>query len=179
MGSPTAERNSTRNENMELDTTDDQDMAGDLATQELKARIARLEDEAHTLRLENKDLLQTMDDLSGNLFGIFRFKDSDSDINFYTGFPNYQTLHACYNFLNPGQNGENIVYVTSGMDNCLTPTNNQDAAGNKPGRRRKLSTLDEFFMVLVRMRLGLFELDLARALKRMGGETSTCPLCDA
>ena len=89
MGSPTAERNSTRNENMELDTTDDQDMAGDLATQELKARIARLEDEAHTLRLENKDLLQTMDDLSGNLFGIVRFEDSDSDINFYTGFPNY------------------------------------------------------------------------------------------
>ena len=33
--------------------------------------------------------------------------------------------------------------------------------GNKPGGRRKLSTLDEFFMVLVRMRLGLFELDLA------------------
>ena len=161
MGSPTAERNSTRNENMELDTTDEQDMAGDLATQELKARIARLEDEAHTLRLENKDLLQTMDDLSGNLFEIVRFEDSDSDINFYTGFPNYQTLHACYNFLNPGQNGENIVYVTSGMDDCLTPTNNQDAAGNKPGRRRKLSTLDEFFMVLVRMRLGLFELDLA------------------
>ena len=33
--------------------------------------------------------------------------------------------------------------------------------GNKPDRRRKRSTLDEFFMVLVRMRLGLFELDLA------------------
>ena len=27
--------------------------------------------------------------------------------------------------------------------------------------RRKLGTMDEFFMVLVRMRLGLFELDLA------------------
>ena len=33
--------------------------------------------------------------------------------------------------------------------------------GNKPGRLRKISTLDEFFMVLVRLRLGLFELDLA------------------
>lgn len=30
-----------------------------------------------------------------------------------------------------------------------------------PGRRRKLSTLNEFFMVLVRRRLGLFELDVA------------------
>ena len=30
-----------------------------------------------------------------------------------------------------------------------------------PGRRRKLGTMDEFFMVLVRMRLGSFEHDLA------------------
>ena len=97
-------------------------------------------------------------------FGIAKFKDSDSDINFYTGFPNYQTLVTCYNFLNPGENGENIVYNTSANDNLTFPTpnsNNQENPGNKPGRRRKLSSLDEFFMVLVRMKLGLFELDLA------------------
>ena len=97
-------------------------------------------------------------------FGKAKFKDSDSDINFYTGFPNYQILVTYYNFLNPGENGENIVYNTSANDNLTFPTpnsNNQENPGNKPGRRRKLSSLDEFFMVLVRMRLGLFELDLA------------------
>ncbi|RMX53243.1 hypothetical protein pdam_00024395, partial [Pocillopora damicornis] len=55
--------------------------------------------------------LKNVDELLESQFGIIRFKDSDSDINFYTGFPNYKTLLACYNLLNPGENGENIVYV--------------------------------------------------------------------
>ena len=37
-------------------------------------------------------------------------------INFFTAFPNYQTLLTCYNFLNPGTNGENIAYVSSVTD---------------------------------------------------------------
>ena len=40
----------------------------------------------------------------------------------------------------------------------------------KQGRKRKLSTLNEFFMVLVRLRLGLFEQDLAH---RFGVHKST------
>ena len=99
---------------------------------------------ALTCRLENKELLKMVDDLARNVFGIAQFKDSDSDINFYTGFPNHQTLMACYKFLSPGENGENIVYVTSSTDDSFTPTNSQEILGNKPGRRRKLSTLDEF-----------------------------------
>ncbi|CAH3044816.1 unnamed protein product, partial [Pocillopora meandrina] len=55
--------------------------------------------------------LKNVDELLESQFGIIRFKDSDSDINLYTGFPNYKTLLACYNLLNPGENGENIVYV--------------------------------------------------------------------
>lgn len=163
MYSPTAE---SLSQNMELSTDI---LPGDTCIQieELQAQIAKLEEETKTLRLENKDLLKTVDELVGNQFGIVKFKDSDSDISFYTGFPNYQTLLACYNFLNPGEHGENIVYVTSSNDDFLTPLNNQR---NKPGRRRKLSTLDEFFMVLVRMRLGLFELDLAH---RFGVHVST------
>lgn len=163
MYSPTAE---SLSQNMELSTDI---LPGDTCIQieELQAQIAKLEEETKTLRLENKDLLKTVDELVGNQFGIVKFKDSDSDISFYTGFPNYQTLLACYNFLNPGEHGENIVYVTSSNDDFFTSLNNQR---NKPGRRRKLSTLDEFFMVLVRMRLGLFELDLAH---RFGVHVST------
>ena len=130
---------------------------------ELRLYISRLEAERESL-LENNNLSNTVDELVRDQFGIAKFKDSDSDINFYTGFPNYQTLVTCYNFLNPGENGENIVYNTSANDNLTFPTpnsNNQENPGNKPGRRWKLSSLDKFFMVLVRMRLGLFELDLA------------------
>ena len=131
---------------------------------ELRAHIARLEQETSTLQVENKRLLETVDELLAGQFGITKFKDSDSDVNFYTGFPNYQTLLACYEFLNPGENGQNIVYVTSLNDDLEFSTLSSDfdgTRGNKPGRRRKLGTMDEFFMVLVRMRLGLFELDLA------------------
>jgi len=106
-----------------------------------------------------------VDDLARNVFGIAQFKDSDSEIKFYTGFPNHQTLMAWYKFLSPGENGENIVYVTSSTDDSFTPTNSEEILGNKPVRRRKLSTLDEFFMVLIRLRHGLFELDLSHRFK--------------
>ena len=60
-------------------------------------------------------------------------------------------------FLNPG---ENIVYVDSATEDLeFAAFSDVDGSqGNKPGRRRKISTLDEFYMVLVRLRLGLFEL---------------------
>ena len=76
-------------------------------------------------------------------FGKTRFKDSDSDINFYTEFPNYKNLLACNNFLNLGENGENIVNVNSATEDLefSAPSNVDGSQGNKPDRRRKLSTL--------------------------------------
>ena len=117
------------------------------------------------LQLHNKHLSKTVDELLANQFGITKFMGEDSDINFYTGFPNYQTLLACYSFLNPGGNGENIVYITSANNESEFPAfpTNEINQGNKPSRRRKLSTL--FFILLIRMRLGLFELDLAHRLR--------------
>ena len=129
----------------------------------LLARIAKLEQQVNSRELENKQLLKNVDEVLESQFGLARFKDSDSDINFYRGFPNFQTLLACYNFLNPGENGSNIVYVNSAKEDLeFSSSCNADGfLGNKPGPRRKLSTLDDFFLVLVRLRLGLFELDLA------------------
>ena len=121
----------------------------------LRTYIAKLEQKVNSLELENKQLLKNVDELLESQFGIAQFKDSDSEINFYTGFPNFQTLLACYNFLNPGENGSNIVYVNSAKED-LEFSSSMNADGflrNKPGPRRKLSTLDEFFLVLVRMRL--------------------------
>lgn len=124
---------------------------------DLKKYIKQLEE-------KNNDLSQKVEELIIKQFGIEKFKESSSDICFYTGFPNYETLIACFNFLNPGEDGENIVYVNTvdrEMKSCGPNSRSQEYSGNKHGRRRKLSMLNEFFMVLVRMRLGLFELDLA------------------
>ena len=59
---------------------------------------------------------------------------------------------------------KNITYGTEKLnvgDACLR---------NKSGRRRTLSTFQEFVMVMLRLRLGLFERDLAH---RFGVHTST------
>lgn len=69
---------------------------------------------------------------------------------------------VCYNFLNLGENGFNIVYVNSAKEDLefLLLINVDGFLGNKFGLRRKFSILDEFFLVFARMRFGLFEFDL-------------------
>ena len=81
-------------------------------------------------------------------FQVFRASQYQLDYNFFTGFPDYKTLLVCYNFLNPG---ENIVYVDSTTEDLeFAAFSDMDGSqGNKPGRLRKISTLDEFFMVLM------------------------------
>ena len=78
-------------------------------------------------------------------FSIEQFKDSDSDICYYTGFPTYQTLHECYRLLNQINN---IMYICHGKKRIL--------------KAKSISYLDQFFMILVRLRLGLFVGDLAQ-----------------
>ena len=56
-----------------------------------------------------------------------------------------------------------LFLVNSAKDLEFSASSNVDGSqGNTPGRRRELSTLNDFFVVLVRMRPGLCEFfDLA------------------
>ena len=47
------------------------------------------------------------------LFTPERFKEDDASIRFYTGFPNWSTFMAVFNYLDPGMEGENIKYWVS------------------------------------------------------------------
>ena len=154
---------SSKMEMLSCSSEGDSDLLSSDEISDLRARIAKLEQQIDSLKLENTHLLKGVDEPLKSQFGITKSKDSDSGTNFYNGFPNYQTLLACYNFLNPGENGENIVYVNSANEDLefSQSGNGNRFQASKPGRHRKLSTLDEFFVVLVRMRLGLFEHDLA------------------
>ena len=76
--------------------------------------IEQMRQELTNLRQENTQLKRTVDELrrqqemtSSHLFCLERFQ-SDVDNNFYTGLPNYATFMAIFNFLNPGEDGENI-----------------------------------------------------------------------
>ncbi|CAN7939734.1 unnamed protein product, partial [Ixodes hexagonus] len=83
-------------------------------------------------------------------FTIQRFKDSDEDIMFYTGLPSYKHFVELLLYLNHGDGGCNVLRAES-----------NSGTGSLKGCKRKLSTENELFLVLVRLRLGLFEADLA------------------
>ncbi|CAN7992682.1 unnamed protein product, partial [Ixodes hexagonus] len=83
-------------------------------------------------------------------FAIERFKDSDEDIMFYCGLPGYEHFVTLLQFLDPGDNGCNVLRAEG-----------DGATQSGRGRKRKLSSENELFLVLVRLRLGLFEADLA------------------
>ena len=88
-------------------------------------------------------------------FGIERFMLSDSDIRFYTGLPDYKTFLALYNFLKP-RSGFQLNYY-NGYKNV---TKHPSYVVSR-GRPRNLVEIDEFFLTMNRLRLGLLEKDLA------------------
>ncbi|EEC05196.1 conserved hypothetical protein, partial [Ixodes scapularis] len=83
-------------------------------------------------------------------FCIERFKDCDKDFAAYTGLPSYQHFTALTAFLDPREGGCNVLRTE-----CV------GGAGASSGRNRKLTMENELFLVLVRLRLSLFEHNLA------------------
>lgn len=84
-------------------------------------------------------------------FDIVDYKHNDENISFYTGFPNFDTLLLCFDLLQ--ENAANLCYNDNG-------TTNFDPQYKKPGIKRKLTVWQKFTMLLLRLRLGLFEKDL-------------------
>ena len=82
-------------------------------------------------------------------FSLSNVSKDDSKLCFYTGFLNYAALKACYYFLGSAVNS--LMYGSS----------KDEGSTKKRCRRRSLTPEDEFLLVLVRLRLGLMEQDLA------------------
>ena len=100
--------------------------------------------------------------LQKQLFNLERFKNDDSSITFYTGFPNYDTLKAIFNYLNPGEDSENINYWLSSTKSANALVHyEEESPCNKMGRGRSLKPVDEFFLVLCKLRQGFAETHLA------------------
>ena len=108
---------------------------------ELQDRVAELERRVQGLQFK----------LQQTVFSVERFMGNDKKLHFYTGFSLQEHFEACFKFLGPSVN-------------CLKywgSHNATDREGVKRGPPRKLSPLEEFFITLCRLRLGLFEEDLA------------------
>lgn len=136
---------------------------------ELEEKLKQSEDEINNLRRENTELNEKLaecerqqQEISSRLFCVDRFT-TDGDISFYTGLSSYATFMAIFQFLNPGDDCENIRPRSSVTD---VPEDfydsDSDDEGNfqptKRGRPRKLKPLDEFFIVLCRLRRGFSEI---------------------
>ena len=99
--------------------------------------------------------------MTERVFDLERFK-SDENISFYTGFSKYATFVATYEFLYPGVHGENIRYWSSSeraipaefYDKVEEEDFETEQRNAKQGRRRKLKPVEEFFMVMCRLRRG-------------------------
>lgn len=126
----------------------------------LETQLADCQEKLSEAEKENAVLLERQ-------FSIDRIKDDNAAVLFYTGFPSYEALISFYKYIEPKLSkmqywkGENLVKESQ-------PYQLDDNKG-KPGPSRKLTFLDEFLLVLMRLKAGLFVQDLA---DRFGISTS-------
>lgn len=123
----------------EENTSSDSDLAPETEAmfkiENLEKIIAEKNEEIEKLKLER--------------FGVNRFSYDDDKINFYTGFPTYQSFVEFYSFAEPTASNMQSAYYQPSETLSLK------------GRPRTMLLIDELFMVLSRIRLNLLEEDLS------------------
>ena len=97
------------------------------------------------LILENK--------LNSAKFSVDRFKHNEAHFKFYTGFETYDIFKVVLDYLQPA--ASKLVYWGSNTNIEMTSDK------NKSGRSRTLTTEEEFFLTLVRLRCGFPIEDMA------------------
>jgi len=129
-------------------------------TEALKSHIIDLQ--SQILKLQ-QSIAEVELSAQKSLFRLQNIKDNDDLIRFYTGFPDYSTLIAAYKILL--ESDASVMQQWNGK-HCKEDF----SECSKQGRRCKLPLVEQFFLTLVRLRLGLLELDLAN---RFGVSQST------
>ena len=92
-------------------------------------------------------------------FSLDKIKDDNAAMLFYTGFPNYEALMSFYNYIEPKVSkmqywkGEKLLKESQPYQ--------MDKNKIKPVPSHTLTYLEEFILVLLRLKVGLFVHDLA------------------
>jgi len=121
-------------------------------TRSIGTQTDPLEDLQTRINQFEKEICDLQDKLENARFDIDQFKDSRKDIAFFTGFADYETLLLCFDILK--ESAENLGYGYK-----------RKSYDGKNGRRRKLDVYQEYIMVLMKLRLGLFNRDLCYRFK--------------
>ena len=112
--------------------------------------IANLQNEIFHLK---DQLAETEKRLSKSLFRLENIKDNTKLVKFYTGFADYETLMAFYEVVL-----ESDALVMRQWSGRRSGCDYDDVKARPP---YKLSLKEQFFLTLVRLRVGLPELDVA------------------
>ena len=86
---------------------------------------------------------------------VSNFQGDDKQVSFYTGFPDYATFKAVFMALQP--TAENMV----GWSQAQRLKHTNIEVIRQSFSSSKLSTMDQFFLFLCRLRQGFSEQDLA------------------
>jgi hypothetical protein len=120
----------------------------------MKTKSSETDEESDIKRLrlglvEAKKRCQDLEaQLSLEKFGIERFSKDDSLILFYTGFTSYKHFYLFYRCVEPNAKTMVSAYYQGTRTFSLA------------GRKRNMLLIDELFMFLCRLRVGLLEQDL-------------------
>ena len=113
------------------------------STEQLHTKVADLTGQLITMQSK----------LEKSLFRLENIEKDDDLVHFYTGFPNYDTLITFYRTI--------LEPDAKVMRQWRSGESKDNYAEIKIGRNFKLPLLEQFFLTMVRLRLGLLELDLA------------------
>ena len=147
----------------EIQCSDDEDVSVndetvDFADHEDPLNSCDIVNELQMLRLRVSQLQVELDSArkfaTASLFRLENIKAKEELVKFYTGFSDYATLLAFYETLL-----ESDAAVMRQWDGKNSKKSYDES---KCGRPCILSMLEQFFLTLVRLRLGLLELDLAQ-----------------
>ena len=116
---------------------------GSDSTEESHAKITDL----------TRQLITLQSKLEKSMFRLENIKKDDDLVHFYTDFPNYDTLITFYRTV--------LEADAKVMRQWRSGQSKDSYADIKIGRNFKLPLLEQFFLTMVRLRLGLLELDLA------------------
>ncbi|KXJ07236.1 hypothetical protein AC249_AIPGENE18902 [Exaiptasia diaphana] len=132
---------------------------------QLQNEIKELEEQITALKLE---IFKSKERERMSKFDLERFSGSDEDINFYTGFADSQTLLKLGNYIN--SDASKLIYYSyvrdrtdsiSSVDTFPYLNKMSKKFDSHVGAKHSLNPVDEFWLFLYRILLGLFKRDLA------------------
>jgi hypothetical protein len=105
-------------------------------------------------KVNELDRLQKLNERQARqLLSLENIKDIPKMMNFWTGFPNYETFYALYQFFETRAKHLRYWKGDIGIPQIFSE--------KKRGPERKLPLIEEFFLTMVRLKVGLLVEDLA------------------